>query len=247
MTKKKIMMAAMSAGLVAVVGVGGTLAYLSATDGPVENTFTVGQGYITDDDDHTGLYLDELEYTYNSDTKKNEETGNRTEDGNNYQNLYPGNSFIKDPKVTMIGGSVESYVFVKVEGVDELEELTAPGTSESVFDIKDWATSSWIKLDDEGEFIVDGEGNGYYVYAGQWATDYVVDVSTKEEKSSIQLPEAVFSTLTVNDVDELPDDATVKAQSVKVKACAVQATDARQGVAAAFAQAKGELDSISDN
>lgn len=249
MTKKKIMMAAMSAGLVAVVGIGGTLAYLSATDGPVENTFTVGSGYITDDDKHTGLYLDELEYTYNKDTKKNVETGDRTETGNNYQNLYPGNSFIKDPKVTMIGGSVESYVFVKVEGVDELEQLVAPGTDAQVFDIKDWATSSWIKLNDaNGELVPGGEGDGYYVYAGQWATDYVVDVSTKEEKSHIQLPEPVFNTLTVNNVNELPADADVEAEKVTVKACAVQATEARQGVAAAFAQAKGELDAIqSDN
>lgn len=244
MTKKKIMMAAMSAGLVAVVGIGGTLAYLSATDGPVENTFTVGAGYTTDDDNHTGLFLDELEYTYSDATKKNVETGDRTEDGNNYQNLYPGNSFVKDPKVTMIGGSVESYIFVKVDGVEDLETLKAPGTDEQVFDIKDWSTSSWIKLTNDGEFDINGEGDGYYVYAGQWATDYVVDVSTKEEKSHIQLPEAVFNTLAVNNVAKLPEEAEVKAQAVTVKACAVQATDARQGVAAAFVQARGELDSI---
>lgn len=248
MTKKKLMMAAMSTALVAVVGVGGTLAYLSATAGPVANTFTVGSGYETDEENHTGLYLDELEYNYNTATKKNEETGERTEGGNNYQNLYPGNSFIKDPKVTMIGGSVESYVFVKVEGVDELEAIKAPNTEDAVFDIKDWATSSWIKLktgeNDFGEFDIDGEGDGYYVYAGQWATDFVVDVSTKTEGSHVQLPEPVFSTLTVNNVNTLPENTTVTDEEVAIKACAVQATETRQGVAAAFAQAKGELDSI---
>lgn len=244
MTKKRIMMAAMSAGLVGVVGIGGTLAYLSATDGPVKNTFTVGKGYIPDDKGHTGLYLDETEYTYNPDIKKNVETGERTEQGNKYENLYPGNSFIKDPKVTMVGGSVESYVFVKVEGVEGLEKIIEPETENQVFDIKDWSTSSWIKLDEEGKFIVDGEGDGYYVYAGQLATDFVVDVSTKTEKEPVQLPEAVFNTIAINDVDVLPDNADVTAEAVTVKACAVQATDTRQGVEVAFAQAKGELDKI---
>ena len=46
MTKKKLMMAGLSAGLVAVVGVGGTLAYLSAQSDVVENSFTVGKGFI---------------------------------------------------------------------------------------------------------------------------------------------------------------------------------------------------------
>ena len=107
MTKKKIMMAAMSAGLVAVVGVGGTLAYLSAQSNTVTNTVTVGTGYPTDSDGHQGLYLDETEYYYDSDIKENLEVrGRRTETGNRYENLFPGDSFIKDPTVHMIGGSV---------------------------------------------------------------------------------------------------------------------------------------------
>lgn len=58
MTKKKIMMAAMSAGLVAVVGVGGTLAYLSAQTDVVENTFAVGAGFVPGPDGDKGIVLD---------------------------------------------------------------------------------------------------------------------------------------------------------------------------------------------
>lgn len=242
MTKKKLMMAGLSAGLVAVVGVGGTLAYLSAQSNTVDNSFTVGSGFIADDDGHIGLFVDELGYKYNENTKKNEETGERTEDGNKYQNLYPGNSLIKDPKVTMIGGSVESYVFVKVTGVDELEGIKAPGTEDVVFDIADWATSSWAKLNEDGSIEEGGEGDGYYVYRGTRASDSVVDVSLEKEKEHIQLPEQVFSTIKVNNVNELPKEAEVNVQKVSVKACAVQATENRQGVAEAFKQAKGELD-----
>lgn len=242
MTKKKLMMAGLSAGLVAVVGVGGTLAYLSAQSDVVNNAFTVGQGYTPDKDGHTGLFLDETDYDYNPDTKKNEDTGKRTEEGNTYENLYPGNSLTKDPKVTMIGGSVESYVFVKVDGVTELEAITAPETNDKVFDIADWSTSSWVKLDEKGVMTPGKEGDGYYVYMGQIATDGVVDVSLKTEGEHIQLPEQVFNTIKVNNVNALPENTAVKTQKVSVKACAVQATEHRQGIEAAFAQAKGELD-----
>lgn len=240
MTKKKLMMAGLSAGLVAVVGVGGTLAYLSAQSNTVENSFTVGSGFITDDDEHTGLYLDEMEYVYQN--EKNTPTGERTEIGNDYQNLYPGNSFTKDPTVKMVNGSVESYVFVKVEGVDTLEGIKeGEGSEKSVFDIAEWNTN-WVKLNVDG-VEVGGEGDGYYVYKGTTAStgNGIVDVSTEAEGHTALEP--VFGKIIVNNVNKLPENSTiVDKNTVKVKACAVQATDNGQGVAEAFKQAKGELD-----
>ena len=59
MTKKKIMMAAMSAGLVAVVGIGGTLAYLSSRSETVTNTFSVGTGFIPGPEGQQAVWLDE--------------------------------------------------------------------------------------------------------------------------------------------------------------------------------------------
>lgn len=247
MTKKKIMMAAMSAGLVAVVGVGGTLAYLSAQSNTVTNTVTVGTGYPTDSDGHQGLYLDETEYYYDSDIKENLEVrGRRTETGNRYENLFPGDSFIKDPTVHMIGGSVQSYVFVKVEGVDELENIKDGDTQ--VFDIADWNTNAWAKLTENGEIDENvAEGDGYYVYRGTKSVDNIVDVSLLDEGAPITLPEAVFETLSVNSaVKTLPENTVVADDAVTVTACAVQATATPQGVANAFAQAKGSLDNIGE-
>ena len=46
--KKKVVAAIMSVALVAAVGIGGTLAYLSSKSNDVTNTFTVGKGYDFD-------------------------------------------------------------------------------------------------------------------------------------------------------------------------------------------------------
>ena len=80
------------------------------------------------------------------------------------------------------------------------------------------------------------------MYIWEDGTDGVVDVFLKTEGEHIQLPEQVFNTIKVNNVNALPENTAVKTQKVSVKACAVQATEHRQGIEAAFAQAKGELD-----
>lgn len=46
MQKKKLLTAIMSLSLVAVVGIGGTFAYLSDKTELVTNTFAVGKGYV---------------------------------------------------------------------------------------------------------------------------------------------------------------------------------------------------------
>lgn len=78
--------------LVLVVGgvIGGTLAWLTATTAPVQNTFT------TSDIDITLT-----------------ETG-ATNNANSYK-MVPGNTIAKDPKVTVVAGSEKCYLFVKLE------------------------------------------------------------------------------------------------------------------------------------
>lgn len=71
--------------LIVGISVGGTLAWLTDTTGPVTNTFTVGDINIT---------LDE--------TKKDFK-------------MVPGNTIEKDPKVTVKGGSEDCWLFVKVD------------------------------------------------------------------------------------------------------------------------------------
>ena len=239
MKKKRVLTMIAAMAMTAVVCVGGTLAFLSQKSNTVTNAVTIGTGYAEDPDGHHGLFLDETEYQYNEDKKVNEITGDRTEDGNTYENLLPTYSFTKDPMVTMVGGSVQSYVFVKVEGVDGLEAITAPNGSGTVFDIADWNTGdgkAWLKVNTNGTVADIQEGDGYYVYQGTMATSNIVDVSLETEGSPIQLPEAIFSTLKVNDVDQMPEQATVENDAVKVTAYAVQAGVTPQGYAAALAE-----------
>ena len=91
--KKKIL------ALVLVFGaaVGGTIAYLTDTTGPIANTFTVGKVDIT------------LTETFNTDTD-----GDRTNDAWKAQ-LIPGTTYAKDPVVTVIADSEDCWLFVKFE------------------------------------------------------------------------------------------------------------------------------------
>ena len=72
--------------LIVGISVGGTLAWLTATTGPVTNTFTVGDINIT---------LDETTPA-------------------NYK-IVPGGESAKDPTITVLKGSENCYVYVTVE------------------------------------------------------------------------------------------------------------------------------------
>lgn len=158
MKKRKIMMSVMSAALVGVVAIGGTLAYLSDTSNSVTNTFNVGSGYI-DDGEHVGLWLDEIDY----DGK--DEEGNpadRTETGNLYEELLPGSVVAKDPTFHLTEGSTESYVFAEVTGVDAMIEAGYYFTVDEPVGQADPVASAfgdkWQKVDDQKGF------DGLYVY-----------------------------------------------------------------------------------
>lgn len=158
MKKRKIMMSALSAALVGVVAIGGTLAYLSDTSNSVTNTFNVGSGYI-DDGEHVGLWLDEVDHD------KLDEEGNpadRTETGNLYEDLLPGSVVAKDPTFHLTEGSTESYVFAEVTGVDAMIEAGYYFTVAQPVGQDDPTTSvfgdKWKKVDDQEGF------DGLYVY-----------------------------------------------------------------------------------
>ena len=180
MTKKKLMMAGLSAGLVAVVGVGGTLAYLSAQSDVVENSFTVGKGFIPGPGSDSAILLDEV--------KVDPETGKPVENGkrvleNEYNNLLPGDVRVKDPTVHLGGGSVDGYVFVEVKGWDQFDEdIVVNGYNE---DIWQNVFESGVKYD------------GVYVYSGEKAKDFVVDLDSIKEGTWVNL-EPVFTGIEVN-------------------------------------------------
>lgn len=97
-TKSKALLLTLCAVLLIAASVLGTMAYLTSS-AEVKNTFTVGKVEIK---------LDEA---------KVDELGNVVSDNrvtaNSYK-LMPGNTYTKDPTVTVLNGSEESYVRMKV-------------------------------------------------------------------------------------------------------------------------------------
>nr|WP_276872103.1 TasA family protein [Fournierella massiliensis] len=149
MKKKKLMMAVVSASLVGVVAIGGTLAYLSDKTDKVTNTFNVGSGYTTVDD-HTGLWLDETKKTSDENPTVVSDK-ERTEVGVEYTDLMPADVIAKDPTFHLTEGSVESYVFAKVTGLDALALNKFIIKADNNFDDKvSELNKNWVKVDGSG-------------------------------------------------------------------------------------------------
>lgn len=98
-TKSKALLLTLCAVLLIAASVLGTMAYLTSTD-TVTNTFTVGKVEIK---------LDEAKVNANGIP----EEGAARVTENSYK-LMPGNTYTKDPTVTVKAGSEESYVRMKV-------------------------------------------------------------------------------------------------------------------------------------
>lgn len=101
----KALMLAICAVLLVTASVMGTMAYLTSTD-EVQNTFTVGQVKIKLDEakvNNNGEPVDKdgkvVEALYSAERVQ----------ANSYK-LVPGHSYVKDPTVTVLAGSQESYV-----------------------------------------------------------------------------------------------------------------------------------------
>lgn len=207
MNKKKMAMSITSLALVGAVAIGGTLAYLSSTTDTVTNTFNVGTGYI-DDGEHQGLWLDEQLYENNEAV-----SGKRTEEGNNYTELLPGDIVTKDPTFYLTEGSVESYVFAEVSGLDDLvrnhfvispTELTAtdPEPASAV-------NSKWVRV-----LGVSGTLDGLYMYKASETDETVIG---GEEMEPLFYNVKLSSTVTSDQFANIDPD------SVIIRGVAVQA------------------------
>ncbi len=82
--KKKILALTLVFALALALGIGGTVAWLTAQTDPVVNTFTVGDINITLAETATDF------------------------------KMVPGNEIAKDPKVTVVAGSEACWLFVKI-------------------------------------------------------------------------------------------------------------------------------------
>ena len=124
MNKKKILALSLIVCLLATAVVGGTLAYFTDTDDAV-NTFTAG---------NVGIDLTEAEVMYDADGNLVAAGGRMdvgdaehdTDDVYDYGKVYPGQTILKDPTITVDAGSEDCYVAAKVivtDGVGDLHKI----------------------------------------------------------------------------------------------------------------------------
>ena len=128
MTKRKIAIAIAAAALAGTCAIGGTLAWLTATDEKT-NSFTVGNVDVT--------------------VTESNEDGNYT--------VAPGVQTEKDPKITVTANSVDSYVFVKVtngtEGlITPYENIDGEYTALAAANTQD-GNWTYVTTDTDGSFI----------------------------------------------------------------------------------------------
>lgn len=160
--KKKGLALVLALTLLVVGVVAGTLAWLTAKSDTVTNTFTT------------------------SDIKvKLEETT-----GTNYK-MIPGYTITKDPKATVLAGSEECYLFVKLEKSGNFDQFLTYTMAEG-----------WQELDDvNGVYyrVVDGTtnqiGTPYSVLKDNKVT--VKDSVTKEQMNALDNGTAAKPTLTI--------------------------------------------------
>ena len=140
------------------ISVGGTIAYLTDKEA-VTNTFTVGNVKIKLTEtavNEAGVPVDEKGITKADSTDANWkaaviEANNSTPVGNKYK-LIPGMSYTKDPAVTLLEGSEESYVRMRVTVTynTEADAILATYGYESWFDFSDdddWDNATMISTE----------------------------------------------------------------------------------------------------
>lgn len=182
----------------AVVSVIGTLAYLTDS-AEVVNTFTVGNVH---------LRLDEAEIDENGNN-----TGKRTEKGNQYH-LIPGQTYIKDPTVTVIKGSEESYVrmIVTINCYDELTAIFGDPFLPQYF-VEGWDNAKWLTT----SVIAEDEDKNTATYEFRYFE------TVKPDKDNDLTLDALFDAIVVPNSLNGDQLATIANLSITVEAHAIQA------------------------
>lgn len=202
MKNKKLIKLGTSLALVAAIGAGATLAYLSKPSNTVTNGFTVGEGYNENDDLNQAVWIDETKFGTAAQGELMYE--GRTLVGNTYSDVLAGSTFTKDPILRVNAGSVKSYVFIEISGLDELAKK---GVTTDI----GYIGSGWTKVkEDNGKVVVDNREtlDGWYRYN-----------TMLDPTSTTAATDPLFNSITVSGNFE---EETLTDQIV-IKGCAVQA------------------------
>lgn len=218
MNKKALKTTVASLALVGVIGVGATLAYLTTNSNELTNTFTVGDGFEEIGDTNQNLILHEKWIDgVSKGNEYNDKTEKRTMGGNDYKDVKPADVLTKDPKLTISKDSVDSYLYIKVTGLDALAKNGFTTTIN---------TSSWTKVTEEIGL------DGVYRYTGSdLSKGYVESTNDNnpETPAAIYTTEsALFDNITVLTDKEFTDETVIN--NVNLSGVAVQATYMQNGV-----------------
>lgn len=200
-TKTKALLMSLCAVLLVAASVLGTMAYLTDSK-DVKNTFTVG---------NVAIKLDEAKVDENG-TQVVDKDGNPvarvTE--NEYK-LLPGHTYVKDPTVTVLTPSVESYVkmtvtFTKANALDAIFAPTGANLT-SIFGGYDAAT--WLYKGNTKE----GDTRTYEFWYK----------TTVDATAAAQTLEPLFTSIVVPGTIDNDDLASINGMTINVNAYAIQA------------------------
>ncbi len=172
-TKKKALVITLSAVLLVAVSILGTVAYLTSQD-TVVNTFTVGKVDIDLDEADVDEYGVEIP---SADRVK----------GNEYK-LVPGHTYVKDPTVTVMKGSEESYIRMLVT-INNLTDIKAIFGSDFLPQnyVEGWDNSVWVPAG-----LVEDASADTVTYEFR----YYTTVDAREAAENVTLP-ALFTKFTL--------------------------------------------------
>jgi len=199
MKKKSLITMLVSLSLVAVVGVGATLAYLSDSTQTLNNTFTVGADIDISLYEHVGNI-----------------EGAKDLDGIAFTDLMPGTSLYKDPTVEVTANSSACKVFIKVVGIDALEGIDTNGsTAGTDFSVTGLDSTNWVKVAEVDKTTPNvSKKDGIYQYIG--TADRIV---AKATTNTVLAP--LFTGVTYNSTAQ----ETSTPSAITVTACAIQAAN----------------------
>lgn len=199
--KKRNKILGLMVGAVALVGVSimGTMAYLTSTD-KVVNTFTVGNVQIN---------LDEAKANPDGTLYS---TVNERVKANSYK-LLPGHTYNKDPMVTVLEGSENSYVKMTVtfSKAAELDAIFAPDGADMTSIFNGYNSNNWTY-----------KGNTEDTQANTRTYEFWYKETVEAPTADVAL-DALFDSITVPGTITNAQLATIEGMTITVNAYAIQA------------------------
>ena len=197
-TKSKALLLSLCAVLLVTASVLGTMAYLTSRD-QVVNTFTVGS---------VAIKLDEAKVTPDG---KPVESAERVK-ANSYK-LLPGHTYNKDPMVTVLKGSEDSYIKMTVtfSKASELDAIFAPTGADLTSIFKGYDSANWIYKDNTKDAVANTRTYEFWYKekVGAPTADVALD--------------ALFDSITVPGEITNKQLDTIKGMTITVNAYAIQA------------------------